>query len=254
VKTLTELPIIFVSYPLGAGGWFLSSLIQKWYDPLLELVIDKKGSGHANTFIYHINNFYKDYVHSDIGVSIIDDSNHDRYTKDQRVEYLKNSIKINNPNNYTIVISLHCADLGIFLESFPDARFICINIKTEEIPRCRFNFLYKAITARPELFEGMAKTHNKNLNESLSKIYNLNKENLEHFSWTDAEIIKFMPKEFYDSKNVLNIAYSEYIHGNEIVFLDRIAEFLNVDIDQEQFDDAVSSLITYRFSQPPMPQ
>ena len=83
MKTLTELPIIFVSYPLGAGGWFLSSLIQKWYDPLLELVIDKKGSGHANTFIYHINNFYKDYVHSDIGVSIIDDSNHDRYTKDQ---------------------------------------------------------------------------------------------------------------------------------------------------------------------------
>ena len=63
-----------------------------------------------------------------------------------------------------------------------------------------------------------------------------------------------MPKEFYDSKNVLNITYSEYIHGNEIVFLDRIAEFLNVDIDQTQFDDTVSSLVAYRFSQPPMPQ
>ena len=254
MKTLTELPIIFVSYPLGAGGWFLSSIIQKWYNPSLELIIDKKGSGHANKFIYHINNFYKDYIHSDIGVSIIDDLNHDRYTKNQRIEYLKNSVKINNSNNYTIVISLHCADLGIFLESFPDARFICINIKPEEIPKCRFNVLYKALSARPELFKGMITTHNKDLDECMFKLKTLNKENLEYFSWIDTEIIKFMPREFYDSKNVLNIAYSEYIYGSEIVFLDRIAEFLNVDIDQTQFDDTVSSLITYRFSQPPMPQ
>jgi hypothetical protein len=254
MKTLTELPIIFVSYPLGAGGFFLSSIIQKWYDPSLEVIIDKKGSGHANTFIYHINNFYKDYIHSDIGVSIINDLNHDRYTKNQRIEYLKNSVKINNPNNYTIVISLHCADLGIFLESFPDARFICINIKPEEIPKCRFNVLYKALSARPELFKGMITTHNKDLDECMSKLKTLNKENLEYFNWVDAEVIKFMPREFYDSKNVLNIAYSEYIYGNEIVFLDRIAEFLNVDINQTQFDDTVSSLITYRFSQPLMPQ
>jgi hypothetical protein len=254
VKKLHELPIIFVNYTIGSGGWFLSSLIQKWINPSLDLIIDRKGSGHANTFIYHINNFYKDYMHSDIGLSVINNSNLDVYSQEQRVKYLKNSIKINNPNNDAIVISLHCAELDIFLNAFPNAKFICINITPEEIRRCRFNVLYKAVSARPELFHGMVAAHNKDLDECMSKLKTLNKENLEFFSWVDAEVIKFMPHISYNSNNVINVDYDSYLNGNDIVFLDKIAEFLELDIDQAQFDDAVASLITYRFSQPPLPQ
>ena len=254
MKKLHELPIIFVNYAIGSGGWFLSSLIQKWINPSLDLIIDRKGSGHANTFIYHINNFYKDYMHSDIGLSVINNSNLDVYSQEQRIKYLKNSIKINNPNDDAIVISLHCADLNIFLNAFPNAKFICINITLEEIRKCRFNVLYKAVSARPELFEGMITTHNKNLDECMSKLKTLNKENLEYFSWVDAEVIKFMPKNFYDADNVINVDYDSYLNGDDIIFLDKIAEFLDLDIDQAQFDDAVVSLITYRFSQPPLPQ
>lgn len=254
MKKLHELPIIFVNYTIGSGGWFLSSLIQKWINPSLDLIIDRKGSGHANTFIYHINNFYKDYMHSDIGVSVINNSNLDVYSQEQRVKYLKNSIKITNPNNDAIVISLHCADLDIFINAFPNAKFICINITLEEIRRCRFNVLYKAVSARPELFDGMVATHNKNLDECMSKLKTLNKENLEFFSWVDVEVIKFIPHRSYNSNNVINVDYDSYINGDEIVFLDKIAEFLDLDIDQSQFDDAVASLVTYRFSQPPLPQ
>ena len=254
MKKLHELPIIFVNYTIGSGGWFLSSLIQKWINPSLDLIIDRKGSGHANTFIYHINNFYKDYMHSDIGLSVINNSNLDVYSQEQRVKYLKNSIKINNPNNDAIVISLHCAELDIFLNAFPNAKFICINITPEEIRRCRFNVLYKAVSARPELFHGMVAAHNKDLDECMSKLKTLNKENLEFFSWVDAEVIKFMPHISYNSNNVINVDYDSYLNGNDIVFLDKIAEFLELDIDQAQFDDAVASLITYRFSQPPLPQ
>jgi hypothetical protein len=254
VKKLHELPIIFVNYTIGSGGWFLSSLIQKWINPSLDLIIDQKGSGHANTFIYHINNFYKDYMHSDIGLSVVNNSNLDEYSQEQRVNYLKNSIKINNPNNDAIVISLHCVDLDIFIKAFPEAKFICINITPEEIRRCRFNVLYKAVSARPELFDGMVAAHNKNLDECMSKLKTLNKENLEFFSWVDAEVIKFMPYRSYNSNNVINVDYDSYLNGDDIVFLDKIAEFLDLDIDQAQFDDAVASLITYRFSQPPLPQ
>ena len=62
-----------------------------------------------------------------------------------------------------------------------------------------------------------------------------------------------MPKKHYKSKNVVNVNYADYINGNEMIFLDRIAEFLDVDITQEQFDESVANLVTYRFSQPPLP-
>jgi len=253
VKKLHEFPIIFVNYTIGSGGWFLASLIQKWIDPSLTLKIDKNGSGHENTYIYHVNSLYKDFMHGDIGSSIVNDSNHNTYSENQRIEYLKDSIEINNPLNNTLVISLHCVDLNIFLKAFPSAKFICINITPDEIFRCRFNFLYKAMVARPTLFEGMIKTYDKDLNESLSKLKNLNKENLDYFEWTDAEIIKFMPKEFYNCDKVMNVQYDNYINGDDAVFLDSIAEFLDLNISQEQFDEAVADLVTYRFSQPPIP-
>jgi len=253
MKNLHELQVVFVNYAIGSGGWFLASLIQKWINPLLTLKIDKNGSGHANTYIYHINSLYKDFMHSDIGLSIINDLKYDTYSENQRIEYLKDSIKISNVTDSIMVVSLHCANLDIFLKAFPSAKFICINITTDEILRCRFNFLYKAMVARPELFEGMIKTHGKNLDESLTKLKHLNKENLDYFEWTDAEIIKFMPKEFYSSDKVMNVQYSDYINGDDAVFLDSIAEFLNLNINQEQFDEAVEDLVTYRFSQPPLP-
>jgi hypothetical protein len=253
VKKLHEFPIIFVNYTIGSGGWFLASLIQKWIDPSLTLQIDKTGSGHANTYIYHINSLYADFMHSDIGLSIVDDLNYNTYSENQRIEYLRDSIKINNPLNNALVVSLHCANLNIFLKAFPSAKFICINITTAEIIRCRFNFLYKAMAARPELFKGMITKHNKNLEESLAKIKNLTRENLNYFEWTDAEIIKFMPEISYNSDKVMNVQYANYINGDELVFLDAIAEFLNLNISQEQFDQAVADLVTYRFSQPPVP-
>ena len=253
MKNLHEFPIVFVNYTLGSGGWFLASLIQKWFNPLLNVLIDRSGSGHANTFIYHINNFYKDHMHSDIGKSIVNDSHHNVYSQTDRIEYLQNSIKINNPNNTTIVVSLHCVDMNIFLQAFPSAKFVCINITPDEIIRCRFNFLYKAITARPELFKGIADAHGKDLTDSLNRIKNLNKENLDYFAWTDSEIIKFIPKNYYKSNNVISVNYNDYINGNEMIFLDTIAEFLDIDITQEQFDESVANLVTYRFSQPPLP-
>jgi hypothetical protein len=253
MKNLHEFPVVFVNYTLGSGGWFLASLIQQWFNPLLTVLIDKSGSGHANTFIYQINNFYKDQMHSDIGISVVNNLHHNVYSQTDRIEYLQNSININNPNNTTIVVSLHCADMDIFLEAFPNAKFVCINITPDEIIKCRFNFLYKAIAARPELFKGIADNHGKDLTDSLIRIKNLNKENLEYFSWTDPEIIKFMPKKHYRSKNVVNVNYADYINGNEMIFLDTIAEFLDIDITQEQFDESVANLVTYRFSQPPLP-
>jgi hypothetical protein len=254
MKYLDQLPVVFVNYTPGSGGWFLASLIQQFINPSLNLTIDRKGSGHANTFIYHINNFYKDYMHSEIGESIIHNTNLQTYSLTDRIEYLKQSVKINNPTNETIVISLHCADLEIFLQAFPCAKFVCININDEHILKCRYNLLYKAMQARPELLQGLAKMYQKDYDQCVQWSKNLTKENLEKFDWIDAEVRKFMPESSYAQDNVMNVDYDNYINGDEIIFLDSIIEFLDLNIDQKQFDDGVASLVTYRFSQPRLPQ
>jgi len=253
VKYLHELPVIFVNYTLGSGGWFLASLIQKWENPAVDLVIDSKGSGHANTFIRHINNFYKDYLHSDIGQAIVHNKFWDQYSRNQRIEHLQKSAKIEKNNNQCIVISLHCADLEIFIEAFPLAKFVSISIDHAHLMTCRYNFLYKAIASRPELFKGMAEEYQVDLDLSLEQIKNLNKINLEKLSWVDPEIIKFMPKVSYPYDNVISVNYNDYMFADEIKFLDTIAEFLNVDIVKEQFDQTVDTLVAYRLSQPRLP-
>ncbi len=250
---LHELPVIFVNYTLGSGGWFLAALIQKWENPNVDVVIDNKGSGHANVYIRHINNFYRDYMHSDLGQAVVHDIKWDQFDQKQRIEYLQQSVKISKSDSSAIVISLHCANIDLFITAFPTAKFICINIDQDHILQCRYNFLFKAISSRPELFHGMAKEHNKNLDTSLHQIQNLNKQNFEALSWVDPEIVKFIPKKIAGNKNIMNVYYKDYLWGNEYEFLDSIAEFLNVQINQEQFNETVDMLVNYRLSQPRLP-
>ena len=57
MKYLKDAPIVFVHYPIGAGGWFLASLIYFAYDQSESFEFDNRGSGHSNRAIQYINNF-----------------------------------------------------------------------------------------------------------------------------------------------------------------------------------------------------
>jgi len=253
VKYLHELPVIFVNYTWGSGGLFLASLIQKWENPVVDLVIDNRGSGHANTYVQYMDNFYKDGLKSDIGRAIVHSKFWNQYSGKQRIEHLQKSKKIEKNNNQCIVISLHSADLEIFIEAFPLAKFVSISIDLSQLLTCRYNFLYKRMAPSPELFKNMAEEYQVDVDLSLEQIKNLNKINLEKLNWVDPEIIKFMPKVSYPYDNVISVTYDDYMFGDEIKFLDTIAEFLAVDINQEQFNQAVDHLVIYRLSQPVLP-
>jgi hypothetical protein len=255
MQKLTELPLVFVNYPSGAGGWFLASMLQQCVNPKLELVVDHLGSGHANTYIYHINMFYRDKLLSEIGKSIIDNANYHEFSKDQRILHLQDSVGINNFTDRYLMISLHCANLDIFQAAFPQAKFININIDDHNIETCRYNTLYKALKVRPELFEGMVDTYKKDYNECLARVQDLNRENLEWFNWIDHEIKKFNPNNRYEnSEHVLNVSYDEYMSTIDELFLSKLLNFLNLDIDDELFDKTIGNLVLYRISQPKLPQ
>lgn len=249
MKTLTELPIIFVNYPLGAGGWFLSSMIQKGLTPSVNLQVDRNGSGHANTYVYHINNFYHDNLLSDIGKAIIADTDYDKWSREDRLVHLHNSVKINANSVPGIVISLHCVNLDLFIDAFPNAKFVCIDIEPHHVRKCRFNVLHKALKEKPELLKGLAVEYNKPYNECLEKINNLS-TNLDYFDWVDNEVKKFSPKKKYSLNNILHVQYEEYLTGEEDTFLEKLFNFFNIAVTEE----IVDSLALYRFSQPQVPQ
>jgi hypothetical protein len=245
---MNDHPIIFICYPLGAGGTFLASMIQKALTPEVNLTVDSKGSGHGNTYISHIQGVYKDNLFSDIGRAIVNDTDYETWTTAQRIEHLQNFII---PFHKPTVISLHCANLDIFIEAFPNAKFICIDTTSDQIERCRFNVLHKAISGNVSLLTGLVAKYNQDFNECVGRIQNLTVENLEFFKWLDEEILFVSAKKKYVLDNLLHISYADYLDGDENAFLQPIFEFCN--LDASQYNELVDGLMWYRLSQPRMP-
>jgi hypothetical protein len=240
--------IIFVNYPLGAGGTFLASMIQKALTPEVDLVVDNKGSGHGNKYISHVQGAYQDGLMSEIGRAIVNDTDYDRWSVDQRIDHLQNFIF---PFSRPTVISLHCANVGVFIQAFPNAKFVCIDITPDQILQCRFNVLYKAIKDNVTLFHGLAKKYQQDLDECVDRIQNLNQTNLEFFSWLDTEIMSVSANKDYKLDNMIHVSYRDYLEGDEIEFLKPIFEFCK--LDMRFFNEIVDALVWYRFSQPRMP-
>jgi hypothetical protein len=185
---------------------------------------------------------------SDIGRAIVDDTHYETWTTAQRIEHLQNCIiAFARPT----VISLHCANLDIFIEAFPNAKFVCIDTTSDQIARCRFNVLHKAISGNFNLLTGLVAKYKQDYAECVNRIQNLNMENLEFFKWLDEEIMFVSAKKKYTLHNVLHISYADYLEGDENEFLQPIFEFCN--LDSLQFDKLVDGLVWYRLSQPRMP-
>ena len=102
MKYLKDAPIVFVHYPIGAGGWFLASLIYFAYDQSESFEFDNKGSGHSNRAIQYINNFYKDFLGSKQGTDILEDNNYENFSsaiESRKARGLESWLKVKNPKS-----------------------------------------------------------------------------------------------------------------------------------------------------------
>ena len=152
---LADFPVVFVHYPTGAGGWFLSSLLHYSFDQTEPFTFDQVGSGHSNRSIQYINNFYKDFLQTDKGKDIIYEKNYDTFSKEQRVAYIKELLQVAPDANKNIpqVISIHCQNINLFLEALPHAKCVQITISDEDLLKCTFNYLFKILAITPFNFE-----------------------------------------------------------------------------------------------------
>jgi hypothetical protein len=251
-------PILFVQYPVGAGGWFLTSLLYTAFHPDVPLKHNALGSGHANTVITSINNFSMISL-EDTYRSILYQTE-SNMSRNDKIEYIRNTL-INNPQNEETIIhtiSIHCQDINIFLEAFPNSKAIQIIIKDEQIPQCTFNFVHKVLKGNLTYFEKVCKDYGKNFKVEKTYLENINLAALDNLNWIhkliDMSNIKNEILSKFDNR-VLEIDYDQYIkYADANHLISYIENFLQAPWSIEIKNRLVDELELYRTIQPAYPQ
>ena len=251
-------PILFVQYPVGAGGWFLTSLLYTAFNPDELLKHNSNGSGHANIKITSLNNFAMISL-EDAYQSILYQTESNMSHED-KIQYIRNTLISNLPcEDYCVhTISIHCQDINIFLEAFPNSNAIQIEIKDEQISICAFNFIHKILKTDLIYFEKVCNDYGKNFEVEKSYLENVNLTALENLKWINKLIDKSNIKEEiveqFDSR-VLTIEYDQYIKyadaGHLIACIDN---FLQTGWSPLIKHKLVDELELYRTIQPTYPQ
>jgi len=250
-------PIVFVQYPVGAGGWFLTSLLYTAFNPTETLKHNSNGSGHANTKITSLNNFAVISL-EDAYQSILYQTS--TMTYDEKIEYIRNTL-INNPHkeeNIIHTISIHCQDINVFLEAFPNSKAIQIEIKDKQIPLCAFNFIHKVLKTNLIYFEKVCNDYGKDFEIEKQYLKNVNLTALDNLKWInkliDKSNIKEEVLEKFDSR-VLTIEYDQYIkHADADHLITCIDNFLQAEWSPLTKNKLVDELELYRTIQPTYPQ
>jgi hypothetical protein len=256
MKTLTESPVLFVHYPTGAGGWFLASLLHYAADQSTPFYFDAHGSGHANQTIRLINNWYTDVVCSPIGMAIIHNNEHELYSKSDRINFLRNNVTSTDIANTQIphIISLHCVDINLFLEAFPNSRCIQIIVEDHNILTCAVLFLIKKLSF--ERFSQFAQYFDipesdyRILFEQLNKIQA--PEDMQNFAWA-IPYIKSLDKGVennpeYDDR-FLEIMFEDWMNADIDEVLGAFLNFAKIETTQSVYDSLVVYIRKYRSQQ-----
>jgi hypothetical protein len=258
---LADFPVVFVHYPTGAGGWFLSSLLHYSFDQIEPFTFDQVGSGHSNRSIQYINNFYKDFLQTTKGKDIIYETNYDAFSKEDRIAYIKESLMVAPDANKNIpqVISIHCQNINLFLEALPHAKCVQITISDKDLLKCTFNYLFKILAITPFNFETFCAERgiiNDQFEIAKEKIKNLNAENLKWFEWAVPFIEgtnKSVENNIQFKDRILELPYTKYMNYDHDLVLEEIIEFANPDCSLELFQDLSGYLLSYRVTQPRFP-
>jgi len=258
MKKLTELPLIFVQYPSGAGGWFLTALLHYSFDQSAGFFFDKFGSGHGNQAIRMINNWYDEIVVSPMGMAIIHDDEHDKYSREERIEFLRNNLVAAEDANLEIpqFICLHCVDINIFLEAFPNSKCIQINITDDDLLACTVLFLSKRFDI--DQFTHFCSqfpdyTDDPAVGFAKLQAQTYTKQDLEYFKWATPYVMSLAKtvenKLEYDDR-LFEIMFAEYMKDDETNVLNALLDFINHRPNQTMFDTIYLNFLKYKTQQP----
>jgi len=251
---LKDLPILFVHYPAGSGGWFLASLLYNASDPIHAFIFDQIGSSYANKQIRTINNFYTEFAKSEKGMQIIQDTDYDSFSLEDRIAYLHDTLKSVKGaplERVPHVIAISCCNINVFMQAFPQAKCIQINIEQDDLLVCTANFLRWGPKTR-EKFDQFCKSNGIEPTDALWEKYTTIGDNPQEFSWAKSHVeltAKNVPNSADYDDRFFEIMYKEYMFDNLDNVLGSIVKFLGFTTNNLMYDEMCNNMLIYRGQQ-----
>lgn len=244
MKKLVDYPVLFVHYPKGAGGWFLSSLLHQSVDPTAKLIVDKFGGANDNLEIQQTNNLLY-WLSTEIGYQITTG-------KFEDITYLQESAEVANDTLPLHVISIHCTNINLFLQAFPNSKCIQITVEDDYKFYCLYNWLVKIISRSDKTFVDLCNEYEKSADVLKTSFDNLSMDNIRDFEFAMDKIemhAKNVPNDPMFDTRILEIDYIDYMVDDVDALSTAILDFALGSYDQKIYDNFVSSMLHYRFCQ-----
>lgn len=247
MKLLKNKPIIFVHYPKGASGWFLASLLHQGFDPTASLLVDKNGGTNHNLEIQQTNNFLY-LLSTDTGkilTTTIDLIPDDIIFLQRSAEYFDEKLECH-------VISIHCANINVFLKAFPNSKCIQLIVEPQYKLYCLYNWLTKIISHSDKSFIDLCNEYGKDP-ETLKDVFdNLTMENVQAFEFAMDKVnltAKQVPNDMHFDDRILEIDYVDFMTDDADFLSTAILNFVHGTYSDKLYDNFVKNIINYRFSQ-----
>lgn len=247
---------IFVRYPPGASGHFISFLI-------LSLTKDIKlvESHRAHKNINEINqghNFYNQWTpefnkHTQTDIDL-----------EKSINWVRQTYDFMPTENELYVIHTHAIDPTPLMLAFDNTKLINITIKENDRDQIHYNWVTKSAYLYHEQLK-MFNTALAKMQINQNKLKNIPVGSINKF--TDLKLVTYIQKyamleswcfNFFEPVesnlySVYNINFSDIANKKIIDLLDEIINFLGIKVTQERKEEAIRLLTEYADAQTPVP-
>lgn len=253
-KNLNNKSKIFVRYPPGASGHFISCLILSLvkYIRIYETHrchrnINDINQGHD--FRTQWTDKFKNYTNTAIDL-------------DASVKWIKNNFRFYPTDDKLYVVHTHVINPSPLMLAFDNTKLVNICITDNDLDQICFNWVTKSVYLYPEQW--------KLINNMLTRVQTKHQKlkNIPHNSIdisTDLKLVTYIQKyskvnnEHFnkpvisDSYDVYNINFSDIANKNLIGQLDELIEFLDIEVSAERKAAAIQMINEYADAQTVVP-
>ena len=254
-------PKVFVRYPLGASGYFVSTLTlaltaRVW-------LINSK-LGHSNGYIlFKNNNFLEQYsdtqfIHHSFNVR--PDSEITPAALTEATTYFSNKFKFKKTKYPIHVIPTHARCPGGLLQAFDNSYLINIIVEVDDLEQISYNWVIKALLKYDErVYWDVIESYIKRI--QLMYPTKLQDVTVDTIDRTDIRFLTYLARFGFDEiqltahnqtpimSDAYSINFADIVNKNIINQLDEIADHIGVTITNENRENAISIINQYANAQ-----
>ena len=252
-------PKVFVRYPLGASGYFVSTLVMA-LTANVRLVNSKLG--HSNGYIlYKNNNFIEQYRDTQFAYHSFNVRPNSEITPTALTEattYFVNKFKFEKTKYPIHVIPTHARCPSGLLQAFNNSYLVKIVVEADDLEQIAYNWVTKSLLKYDERWDVIELYIKRIQLMHPTKLQGVTVDTIDRtdirfltylarFGFDEAQLIAYNQTPIMSGAHTINFA--DIVNKNIINQLDGIAEHIGVSITDDNRENAVSIINQYADAQ-----